>query len=127
MVRILTTVVLLSPLVELDASIDALVQVNMTVGRLVLLTQMLQTELNNITTQTTALSTTCSTTPGVPPTACSAIPTTSYTVFIDYSAVSVVCVCVHACACVCVCVCACVRVCVCVCVCTCVDACDITG
>ena len=74
---------------ELNASIDALVQVNMTVIQLVTLTQRLQIELNDITTQTTILKTTCSATPGVLPTVCNMIPTTSHTVIVDYSTVSV--------------------------------------
>ena len=83
---------------ELNASIDTLVQVNMTVVQLVTLTQRLQMELNGITTQTTILKTTCSATPGVLLTVCNMIPTTSYTVIVDYSTVSVyVIVCVHVC------------------------------
>ena len=90
---------------ELNASIDALVLVNTTVAQLVTLTQRLQIELNVITTQTTILKTTCSATPGVLLTICDMIPTTSYAVTVDYSAVSVYLI---VCACVCVCVCVCV-------------------
>ena len=68
----------------------------MTVVMLVTLTQMLQMELNDITNQTATLRTSClaSTTPGVNA-VCGLIPTTSYTVSVDYSAVRVVCV--HTC------------------------------
>ena len=94
---------------ELNSSIDALIQVNMTVGRLLSLTQQLQMELNNLTNQVTQLQGECSrAVPPVPPSVCDSIPTLSYTVTVNYSVVRSVCVCVRACVCVGVGVCVCV-------------------
>lgn len=72
----------------MNTSIDALEQVSVTVGDLVNLTQILQMQLDNITSQTVALSMSC-TGSGINATICSAIPTTNYTVVVDYTAVSV--------------------------------------
>lgn len=58
----------------------------MTVRTLVDLTQTFQMELDNITAQTTALNTDCLSS-SVPTAACSNIPTTSYMVELNYSAV----------------------------------------
>ena len=66
---------------------------NTTVGQLVTLTQMLQIELNDIATQITALRTMCSAASGALPAFCNMIiPSVSYTVVANYSAVSVLCV-----------------------------------
>ena len=74
---------------ELNASIDALIQVNTTVVQLEMLTETLQMELDNITNQTTELMTMCSETTGVLSTVCNMIPNISYAVVVDYSNVSV--------------------------------------
>ena len=74
---------------ELNASIDALIQVNTTVVQLEMLTETLQMELDNITNLTTELMTMCSETPGVLSTVCDVIPNISYAVVVDYSNVSV--------------------------------------
>ena len=100
---------------ELNSSVDALKEVNVTVGRLLSLTQSLQMQLDNLTNQVDQLQRDCT---GVPAAVCNNIPTLSYTVNVNYGVVSVhayicyyyyyyyYCVCVH--------VCACVRACVCV-------------
>ena len=91
---------------ELNTSIDALVEVNATVVDLVMLTQRLQTELDDITNQTTELNMACinasSSNPALNSTVCDAIPTTSYNVIIDYSAVSILleCACLYVCVCI---------------------------
>ena len=74
---------------ELNASIDALEEVNTTVVELVTLTDILQMELDDITNQTTELMTMCSETPGVLSTVCDMIPNISYAVVVDYSTVSI--------------------------------------
>ena len=88
---------------EMDASINALAFVNITVAQLQILTKTLQIKLNDITAQTILLRTMCVEASGIPATVCNMIPNSSYSVVMDYSAVSVcVCVCVHVCVCVCV-------------------------
>ena len=74
---------------ELNASIDALIQVNTTVVQLKMLTEILQMELDSITNQTTELMTMCSETTGVLSTVCDMIPNISYAVVVDYSDVSI--------------------------------------
>ena len=69
-------------------SINALVLVNTTVAQLEAWTQKLQIELDNITMQTMMLNTTC-TNLNKSATVCNMIPTTSYAVVMNYSAVSV--------------------------------------
>ena len=101
--------------VELDESIVALQQVNETVVRLVVLTDRLQMELDDIANQTRALNTSCAMqatgNPGIMA-ACSMINVTDYMVVIDYTNVSVSCVCVHACVLVYMCVHTCMGMCV---------------
>jgi len=75
--------------IELNASIDALVDVNTTVVQLEMLTEILQWELDNITDQTTDLMTMCSQVSNVTTAVCSTIPNISYTVAVDYSEVIV--------------------------------------
>ena len=97
---------------ELNASIDALVEVNTTVVQLVTLTQRLQVELNDIANQTTALRTMCSAASGALPAFCDMIiPSVSYTVVVNYSDVSALCLatCMSACTCVCASMCICVH------------------
>ena len=127
---------------ELNSSVDALKEVNATVGRLLSLTQSLQMQLDNLTNQVDQLRRDCTSSPGVPAEVCSNIPTLSYTVNVNYDVVRsvhvyicyniiclfvCVCVCVYACVCVrmCmrVCTCVCMHVCACVCVCVCVRVC----
>lgn len=102
---------------ELNASIDALQEVNTTVVQLVNLTQVLQTQLNNITTETMALNMGCMASSNAAVNAvCGNISTTSYSVTVDYTAVSLVSMCVYV-VCGCVRVCGCVHMCGCACVC----------
>ena len=75
--------------IELNASIDALVDVNATVVQLEMLTEILQLELDNITDQTTDLMTMCSQVSNVTTVVCNIIPNISYTVAVDYSEVIV--------------------------------------
>ena len=72
---------------ELNSSVDALKEVNVTVGRLLSLTQSLQIQLNNLTNQVEQLRSDCTFSPGVPAAICSNIPTLSYRVNVDYSVV----------------------------------------
>ena len=74
---------------ELNASIDALVDVNATVVQLEMLTEILQLELDNITDQTTDLMTMCSQVSNVTTAVCNIIPNISYTIAVDYSEVIV--------------------------------------
>ena len=71
---------------ELNSSISALIQVNMTVGRLLTLTQRLEMELNNLTNQLTQLQDGCRDA-AVSASVCDSIPTLSYTVNVNYSVV----------------------------------------
>ena len=69
---------------ELNSSVDALIQVNATVGRLLSLTRSLQMQLNNLTDQVEQLRSDCT---GVPAEVCGSIPSVSYTVNVDYGVV----------------------------------------
>lgn len=60
----------------------------MTIGRLLSLTQSLQTQLDNLTNQVERLRSDCTSAgPGVPTGVCNNIPTLSYTVTVDYGVV----------------------------------------
>ena len=78
---------------ELNASIDALAEVNTTVAQLETLTELLQLELDRITYQTTGLMIMCSLASNVT-TVCNIIPNISYTVAVDYSKV-IACLYIH--------------------------------
>ena len=88
---------------ELNESIEALQQVNVTVVRLVVLTERLQRELDDITNQTIALQMDCLMNGTIPNVTCNMIPIQSYTVVVDYRAVSACVLCLCLCICVCVC------------------------
>lgn len=74
-------------ILELNESINALTQVNATVGQLVILTRMLEMELNNLSNQVMQLRTECSNN-NIPATICESIPNVSYRVNVDYTVVS---------------------------------------
>ena len=74
---------------ELNSSIDGLMQVNATVGRLLASTQRLQMELGNLTDQVEQLRSDCN---AASLTVCGRIPVITYTVNVNYNVVRI---CMH--------------------------------
>ena len=74
---------------ELNSSIDGLMQVNATVGRLLASTQRLQMELGNLTDQVEQLRSGCN---AASLTVCGSIPVITYTVNVNYNVVRI---CMH--------------------------------